>query len=226
MANYSYETLQRMSAHPWEGLKPGQRKAVRNFNRKEGVSEPDMLEAERLLETNPNMSMDEALGKVTSPAYKAASADTKERIAELRKAATPESEPAKPAKQAKPETKPKRDVAELVGEVLNPKPADGVTGPDWQWLDQLPVDHAPVPSQGVYIALATAMRVNPGMWTRMRAYVRSDRKRGRRAARALANRVNSGGIPSMRPKGSYEAAYRTLEDGSSVCFARYVGEGE
>lgn len=162
MANYSYETLQRMSSYPWEGLKPGQRKSVRSWNRKEGVSEPDMLEAERLLETNPNMSMDEALGKVTSPAYKAASADTKERIAELRKAATPESEPAKPAKQAKPETKPKRDVAELVGEALNPKPADGVTGPDWQWLDQLPVDHAPVSSQGVYIALATAMRVNPG----------------------------------------------------------------
>lgn len=41
MANYSYETLQRMSAHPWEGLKPGQRKAVRNFNRKEGASEPE-----------------------------------------------------------------------------------------------------------------------------------------------------------------------------------------
>lgn len=66
MANYGYETLQQMSAHPWEGLKPAQRKAVRGWNKKEGVPEPDMLEAERLLETNPNMSMDEALWKVTS----------------------------------------------------------------------------------------------------------------------------------------------------------------
>lgn len=220
MANYGYETLQQMSAHPWEGLKPAQRKAVRGWNKKEGVPEPDMLEAERLLETNPNMSMDEALGKVTSPAYKAASADTKERIAELRKATKTESKPAKTAKTPSA----KKDVAELVGEALNAKPADATTGPDWQWLDNLPVDHAPVPSQGVYIALATVMRVNPGMWTRMRAYVRSDRKRGRQAARALANRVNSGDIPSMRPKGSFEGAYRTLEDGSSVCFARYVGE--
>lgn len=218
MANYSYETLQRMSAHPWEGLKPGQRKAVRNFNRKEGASEPDMLEAERILEEHPNLSMDEALNTSTNPSYRKAKADTDRRIAELHVTA-------KTSKPAKTE-KPKKGVAELVGEALNPKPADGVTGPDWQWLDQLPVDHAPVPSQGVYIALATAMRVNPGMWTRMRAYVRSDRKRGRQAARALANRVNSGDIPSMRPKGSYEGAYRTLEDGSSVCFARYVGQGE
>ena len=223
MANYSYETLQRMSSHPWEGLKPGQRKSVRSWNRKEGVSEPDMLEAERLLETNPNMSMDEALGKVTSPAYKAASADTKERIAELRKAATPESEPAKPAK---PETKPKRDVAELVGEALNAKPADASTGPDWQWIDSLPDDCAPVPEQGVYASLAEAMRANPGMWTKMRGFVRCDLKRARSRARALANRVNSGGITSMRPKGSFEGAFRTLEDGSAVCFARYVGEGE
>lgn len=50
MANYSYETLQRMSAHQWEGLKPGQRKAVRNFNRKEGASEPDMLAPARGLQ--------------------------------------------------------------------------------------------------------------------------------------------------------------------------------
>lgn len=134
MANYGYETLQQMSAHPWEGLKPAQRKAVRGWNKKEGVPEPDMLEAERLLETNPNMSMDEALWKVTSPAYKAASADTKERIAELRKATKTESKPAKTAKTPSA----KKDVAELVGEALNPKPADGVTGPDWQWLDQLP----------------------------------------------------------------------------------------
>lgn len=218
MANYSYETLQRMSAHPWEGLKPGQRKAVRNFNRKEGASEPDMLEAERILEEHPNLSMDEALNTSANPSYRKAKADTDRRIAELH-VTVKTSNPAKTEK-------PKKDVAELVGEALNAKPADASTGPDWQWIDSLPADCAPVPTQGAYASLAEAMRVNPGMWTRMRAYVCSDRKRGRQAARALANRVNSGGIPSMRPKGSYEAAYRTLEDGSSVCFARYVGEGE
>lgn len=218
MANYSYETLQRMSAHPWEGLKPGQRKAVRNFNRKEGASEPDMLEAERILEEHPNLSMDEALNTSANPSYRKAKADTDRRIAELH-GTVKTSNPAKTEK-------PKKDVAELVGEALNAKPADASTGPDWQWIDSLPADCAPVPEQGSYASLAEAMRANPGMWTKMRGFVRCDLKRARSRARALANRVNSGGITSMRPKGSFEGAFRTLEDGSAVCFARYVGEGE
>lgn len=130
MANYSYETLQRMSAHQWEGLKPGQRKAVRNFNRKEGASEPDMLEAERILEEHPNLSMDEALNTSTNPSYRKAKADTDRRIAETHVTA-------KTSKPAKTE-KPKKGVAELVGEALNAKPADASTGPDWQWIDSLP----------------------------------------------------------------------------------------
>lgn len=218
MANYSYETLQRMSAHQWEGLKPGQRKAVRNFNRKEGASEPDMLEAERILEEHPNLSMDEALNTSTNPSYRKAKADTDRRIAETHVTA-------KTSKPAKTE-KPKKGVAELVGEALNAKPAPASTGPDWQWIDSLPDDCAPVTEQGVYASLAEAMRANPGMWTKMRGFVRCDLKRARSCARALANRVNSGGITSMRPKGSFEGAFRTLEDGSAVCFARYVGEGE
>lgn len=156
------------------------------------------------------------------PAYKAASADTKERIAELRKATKTESKPAKTAKTPSA----KKDVAELVGEALNPKPADGVTGPDWQWLDQLPVDHAPCLRRASTLRWPRRCASIPACGRGCAHIVRSDWKRGRQAARALVNRVNSGDIPSMRPKGSYEGAYRTLEDGSSVCFARYVGQGE
>lgn len=197
MANYGYETLQQMSAHPWEGLKPAQRKAVRRLEQEGGRARTG--HARGGTPPGDESEHEHGRGAVEShePAYKAASADTKERIAELRKATKTESKPAKTAKTPSA----KKDVAELVGEALNPKPADGVTGPDWQWLDQLPVDHAPVPSQGVYIALATAMRVNPGMWTRMRAYVRSDWKRGRQAARALVNRVNIRRHPVDAPEG-------------------------
>lgn len=78
----------------------------------------------------------------------------------------------------------------------------------------------PPPSNGkgriAWPPVADELRANPEDWAVVAICTR------RAAASGKAQMIKSGAVPAFRPKGSFEATYRSVEDEFRV-YARYVG---
>lgn len=215
MPRLSNDQLVELCSRPYESLTPGQRKSARAFKRRQINDEALSMEAERVLEDQPQMSVTKAYYAVMNLAVKKEIAKTEE------KKPAPQPAPVKPPTtkeeylkaigltKDKPAASPETDVTKVR---IKPATVEGLRILAGGWPDD--IETVPRVQESKWSKPARILKQYPGC-----VFVIGDRLSWS-SATAIRRRIRNGEIKAFTPKGAYrcevapdhehEDAYRVL----------------
>jgi pyruvate/2-oxoglutarate dehydrogenase complex dihydrolipoamide acyltransferase (E2) component len=223
MSRLSNAQLIELCAIPYSMLSPGQRKSARNYKRRAMDSEAMSIEAERLLEDQPQLSITKAYYAVMN-------------LAKPARPPQPETAPAEPAPKAEPARdpapEPEAEAPQQTAEpeAQEPAPPAGITSladtgdePLVRFLDDWPDDlvQAKLLWNGRWMQVARALKAHAGGGPAVIA-----ENLTRRRAFELRRSIRLGRYHAFAPAGAFqcEISHDARHDGRYLIVARYTGE--